>query len=61
MSAQRFVELERLLRKLRQRAFDSGKAASLIPVVKARLAPEWCKHVELIAHKRGQRLLYLYA
>jgi hypothetical protein len=33
--------MERLLRRLRQRCFESDKAAALIDPVKARLMPAW--------------------
>lgn len=41
MSEKRKSQLELLLRRLRQRAFDCERCAALIPAVKARLAPEW--------------------
>lgn len=61
MTAQRQKELERLLRRLRQRAFDNDKAAALIPAVKRRLAPIWDARAAEVEHQRGQRLLRLYA
>lgn len=41
MTTQRQSQLETLLRKLRQRAFDEPRCAALIHRVKARLMPEW--------------------
>lgn len=41
LSPKRIGELERLLRRLRERAFDSDRACDLIPVVKRRLAETW--------------------
>lgn len=45
MTKKRQEELEKLLRKLRQRCFDSEKAEKLIPIVKARLMPIWERRV----------------
>ena len=46
----RIRQLERLLRKLRERAFECQRAAAMIDVVKARLAETWAHR----AHSRNQ-------
>lgn len=61
MTPQRQQELEQLLRRLRQRAFDCERAEALIPAVKRRLAPIWDARAAEVEHQRGQRLLRLYA
>jgi hypothetical protein len=60
-SPKREAELERLLRRLRERCFESDRAARLIHVVKARLAPAWDERAAVWAAKRSERLLSLYA
>ena len=56
----RAMELERLLRRLRQCCFENDKAARLIPVVKARLMPIWDARRAEVTHRRGLRLLQTY-
>jgi hypothetical protein len=41
MSSKRISQLENTLRRLRQMAFESDRAARLIPKIKARLMPHW--------------------
>jgi hypothetical protein len=60
ISAKRQNELERLLRRLRQRCFESDKAAALIPIVKARLAPAWSARVDLNRAKRDTEFMFLW-
>jgi hypothetical protein len=60
VSKQRQTELERLLRRLRQRAFSSDKAANLIPIVKARLMPSWDERARDLKHRRGQAMMQLW-
>ena len=60
-SAKRQAELERLLRRLRMRCFESDKAAALIPVVKARLAPAWNLHADKQRARRDAEFMFRWA
>jgi hypothetical protein len=61
MTPQRQRELERLLRKLRMRAFESDKAAALISTVKRRLMPIWDRQAETVRHSASKRLFDRWA
>ena len=58
-SEKRQNELEILLRRLRQKCFDSDKAAELIPVVKAALTDNWTRRAEEHKHDAGIRFMNL--
>lgn len=55
MTKHREEQLTRLLRRLRQRAFESDKAADLIDTVKKRLMPVWDRrHEEYMARRSAE-------
>jgi len=51
-SQKRQEELERLLRKLRRRAFDCDRCAGMIHVVKRRLSETWETQAKALENKR---------